>query len=216
MRCCPLCAHRTEPYVEDRRRAYFQCLRCALVFADPASQLEAAEEKAEYDRHQNDPADWRYRRFLNRLAGPLLSRLSPGMQGLDYGCGPGPTLSVMLEEAGMSMAVFDPFYRPRTDVLNRTYDFVTCTEVVEHFSNPAQDWGRLTALLHPGSWLGIMTKLVINRERFATWHYKDDPTHVSFYSPETFAWLGTQFGLTVERVDQDVLMLRKMIGFRSA
>ncbi|WP_406700476.1 class I SAM-dependent methyltransferase [Singulisphaera sp. Ch08] len=206
---CPLCTHRAQSYVEDRRRAYFHCPNCNLVFADPESHLAAAGQKEEYDRHENDPGDWRYRRFLNRLAMPLLERLSPGMQGLDFGCGPGPTLSVMLEEAGMSMAVFDPFYRPNADVLNRQYDFVTCTEVVEHFSNPAQDWGQLTGLLRPGSWLGIMTKLVISRERFVDWHYKNDPTHVVFYSPETFTWLGTQFGLTVERVDRDVLVLQK-------
>ncbi|QDV35577.1 class I SAM-dependent methyltransferase [Tautonia plasticadhaerens] len=206
---CPLCSRRVEPYVEDRRRAYFHCARCDLVSADPGSHLDAAAERAYYDLHENDPADRGYRRFLGRLAGPLLGRLSPGMRGLDYGCGPGPTLSVMLEEAGMHMEVHDPLYRPNPGALGRHYDFVTCTEVVEHFRRPAEDWGRLTALVRPGGWLGIMTKLVISRERFAAWHYKDDPTHVSFYSPATFEWLGVRFGLAVERVDRDVLLLQK-------
>jgi hypothetical protein len=206
---CPLCAHGAETYAEDRWRAYFHCPRCDLVFADPASHLDAAAAKEEYDRHENDPADSGYRRFLNRLAAPLVSRLSRGMEGLDYGCGPGPTLSVMLEEAGMTMAVYDPVYRPDPVVLDRRYDFVTCTEVVEHFSQPAHDWQCLTALVRPGGWLGIMTKLVISRERFVHWHYKNDLTHVGFYSPATFAWLGTHFGLTVERVDRDVLLMQK-------
>jgi hypothetical protein len=206
---CPLCANEAGTYAEDRRRAYFHCPRCDLVFADPSSHLDAEAEKAEYDRHENDPSDSRYRRFLGRLAKPLLGRLSPGMRGLDYGCGPGPTLSLMLEEAGMIMAVHDPFFRPNPEALGLQHDFVTCTEVVEHFTNPARDWERLSALLRTGSWLGIMTKLVIGRERFVTWHYKDDPTHVAFYSPSTFAWLGTHFGLTVERVDRDVILLQK-------
>lgn len=80
--------------------------------------------------------------------------------------------------------------------------------MVGHFSNPAQDWGQLTGLLRPWSWLGIMTKLVISRERFVDWHYKNDLTHVVFYSSETFTWLGVQFGLSVERVDRDVLVLQ--------
>lgn len=207
---CPLCTHRAGKYLEDRRRAYFHCPRCDLVFADPASHLEVAGQKEEYDRHENDPADWRYRLFLSRLVTPLLDRLVPGMQGLDYGCGPGPALSLMLEEAGMSMTDFDPFYRPNAAALNRNYDFVTCTEVVEHFSTPAHDWERLTALLRSRGWLGIMTKLVISRERFANWHYKEDPTHVAFYSPKTFSWLGAEFGFIVDQVDRDVLIMRKL------
>lgn len=88
------------------------------MFADPESQLVAARQNEQYDRHENDPGDWRYRSFLNRLALPPLERLNPGMQGLDFGCGPGPTHPLMLDEAGMTMAVFGPFYRPNADVLN--------------------------------------------------------------------------------------------------
>jgi hypothetical protein len=206
---CPLCYHGVGPYAEDRRRAYFHCPRCELVSADPRSHLDAASERAYYDLHENDPADPGYRHFLGRLIGPLLGRLTTGMRGLDYGCGPGPTLSIMLEEAGMHMEDYDPQYRPDPGALGRQYDFVTCTEVVEHFRQPSRDWAGLTALLRPGAWLGIMTKLVISRERFAAWHYKDDPTHVSFHSPGTFAWLGEQFGLAVDRVDRDVMLLKK-------
>ena len=86
---CPLCAHGVEPYSEDRRRAYFRCPRCDLVSADPQSHLDAPAEWGYYDLHENDPADQGCRRFLGRLAGPILGRLNLGMRGLDYGCGPG-------------------------------------------------------------------------------------------------------------------------------
>ena len=109
---CPLCAHEVAPYFEDRRRAYFHCPRCDLVSADPASHLGPAAERAYYDLHENGPEDPGYRRFLGRLAAPLLGRLAPGMRGLDYGCGPGPTLSIMLGEAGMLVEDYDPYYRP--------------------------------------------------------------------------------------------------------
>lgn len=206
---CPLCAQAAELADEDGRRRYLQCPACALIFADPASHLDAAAEKAVYDLHRNDPQDAGYRAFLARLADPLLTRLRPGMEGLDYGCGPGPTLSIMLAQAGMRMTDYDPHYAPDPAVLERTYDFVTCTEVVEHFRRPAEDWARLAALLRPGGWLGVMTQLVISLERFRAWQYRNDPTHVAFYSPETFAWIGDHFGLTVERVDTAVLLLRK-------
>ncbi|WP_341502484.1 class I SAM-dependent methyltransferase [Gallaecimonas sp. GXIMD4217] len=206
---CPLCQHHSQPFSEDRRRAYFRCPACALVFADPAQRPTAAEEKAIYDTHENSPDDAGYRRFLGRLAQPLLDRLAPASQGLDYGCGPGPTLSLMLREAGHGMALYDPLYAPDEQVLDRQYDFVTCTEVVEHFHQPGRDWPRLVSLVRSGGWLGIMTKLVINAERFKAWHYKNDPTHVSFYSEATFDWLARRFDLTLTRVDQDVLLLQK-------
>ncbi|MGB2360319.1 MAG: methyltransferase, partial [Porticoccaceae bacterium] len=62
--------------------------------------MSSAAEKAIYDQHQNSPDDLQYRRFLSRLTEPLLERLGPCSRGLDFGCGPGPTLSVMMAEQG--------------------------------------------------------------------------------------------------------------------
>ena len=206
---CPLCHQNSPSFHVDRRRAYHQCPCCELVFADPRSHLTPSAEKAVYDLHENDPEDAGYRTFLNRLAVPLLARLAPGMEGLDYGSGPGPALAGMLSDAGMSMALYDPFYAQDTGQLSRQYDFVTCTEVVEHFRRPAEDWERLAALVRPGGWLGVMTQLVIGRERFTRWQYKNDPTHVSFHSEATFAWLARHFRMEVERVGRDVILMRK-------
>jgi len=194
----------------DALRAYFRCGRCALVFADPAAHLPPDEEKARYDLHEYDPSDPAYRKFLSRLAQPLLARLdAPPLDGLDFGCGPGPTLSVMLEERGYSMALYDPFFAPDPSVLERAYDFVTCTEVVEHFRRPADDWRRLLGLVKPGGWLGVMTKLAPGADAFADWHYIRDPTHVSFFSRATFRYLARRDGLALELVSDDVILLRK-------
>src|SRR5699024_8178290 len=118
--------------------------------------------------------------FLGRLFTPLAARLSPGAQGLDFGAGPGPTLSLIFEEAGYSMAIFDPFYAPDASVWQRHYDFITATEVVEHLAAPGREIERLLGRLRPGGWLGLMTKRVHSREAFGDWHYIRDPTHVTF------------------------------------
>jgi len=173
------------------------------------SRLDVATEKLRYDQHENDPKDLRYRNFLNRLAQPLLQKLTPGMHGLDYGCGPGPTLSVMLEEAGMVMALYDPYYANDSSALLKQYDFVTCTEVVEHFHYPAEDWQQLVTLLRPGGWLGVMTTLVDPKVDFLEWYYQGELTHVSFYSFATFSWLGSHFQLSVEQRDTNVVLLQR-------
>jgi 2-polyprenyl-3-methyl-5-hydroxy-6-metoxy-1,4-benzoquinol methylase len=182
------------------------------VFVPPGFFLRREAEKAEYDRHRNQPDDQGYRRFLSRLFLPLQARLAPGSQGLDFGAGPGPTLSVMLTEAGHEVALYDPHYAHRPEVLTRSYHFITATEVVEHLQRPGFELDRLYGLLKPGGLLGIMTKRVINRARFARWHYKNDPTHVCFFSRETFIWLATRWGAGLDMVDRDVVIFGKPPG----
>ena len=211
MQPCPLChSEQHGVFVEDKNRCYFRCQPCALIFADPEAQLSPEQEKAVYDQHQNNPDDMGYRQFLGRLATPLVERLPAGpLDGLDFGSGPGPTLSIMLEEMGYNMAIYDPYFAPDPSVLTRQYDFVTCTEAIEHFNQPAKEWGLLLSMIKPGGWLGLMTKLATDAEAFTRWHYKNDPTHVSFFSRDTFRFLAQRDGLEVEFVGNDVILLRK-------
>jgi len=210
---CPLCrGTETEAYWQDQRRSYRQCQRCALVFVPPEDHLSAEAERAEYDLHQNHVDDLGYRRFLARLAEPLLERLSPGDRGLDFGCGPGPALAAMLEEAGHPVSLYDVFYAPEPAALARCYDFITATEVVEHLSRPGEELDRLWPLLRTGGWLGVMTKLVRDRDAFATWHYKNDPTHIAFFSVDTWAWWAGHYEAELTLLGSDVILLHKRTG----
>jgi len=179
------------------------------VFVPPSQHLSAEQEKAEYDLHRNSPQDAGYRRFLSRLLIPMMTKLPKGARGLDFGCGPGPTLSVMFSEAGYNMDVYDKFYANHPHVFSKQYDFVTCTEVVEHLSSPASTFAILYGLLKPGGRLGIMTKLVINSTAFTTWHYKNDLTHIAFFSQDTFEWLAHHWRYRLEFSGKDVILLQK-------
>ena len=207
---CPLCAG-TEvvDYHGDQRRCYRQCRDCQLVFVPSAFHLSSDQEKAEYDLHENDAQDAGYRRFLNRIAQPLLERLEPHSQGLDFGSGPGPCLSVMLEEQGHSVALYDLYYANYPALLESQYDFITATEVVEHLAHPRVELHRLWRLLKPRGQLAIMTKLVASAEKFASWHYKSDPTHISFFSAATFEYLGEQWGSAPQFIGADVIIFEK-------
>jgi SAM-dependent methyltransferase len=207
---CPLCAGaELADYHSDQRRAYRQCLDCQLVFVPQRFHLSADQEKAEYDLHENDPQDLGYRGFLNRLAEPLMQRLKPKSQGLDFGCGPGPCLSLMIEEQGHSVALYDLYYANYPELLDCQYDFITATEVIEHLAMPLFELQRLWDLLKPGGHLAIMTKLVASPEKFANWHYKSDPTHISFFSAPTFEYLGQQWGSAPQFIGADVIIFQK-------
>lgn len=210
---CPLCrTHTNRWYFEDDKRSYKRCDCCNLVFVPAAYHVSSEREKAEYDLHQNNPQDPGYRRFLSRLMTPMAAKVPSPANGLDFGCGPGPTLSLMFAEAGYSMEIYDKFYANDQRVLCRRYDFITCTEVVEHLSHPGQTLAALYALLNAGGWLGIMTKLAQDQAAFAKWHYKNDVTHIAFFSRDTFSWLARHWGCYLEFVGKDVIFLQKPQG----
>ncbi len=187
---CPLCeGNGIATYYRDKVRAYLQCGACQLVFVPPDQHLSAVEEKTYYDLHENQPDDPGYRKFLSRLFDPLNVRLGQQARGLDFGSGPGPTLSRMFAEAGYEIALYDPYYAPDLSVLSAQYDFITLSEVAEHLSDPGIELERLWNCLSPGGWLGIMTKRVRDPQAFRTWHYITDPTHISYFSETTFQWL---------------------------
>ncbi len=208
---CPLCEDkRVLPFWRDLRRPYLRCQQCRLVFVPTDYHLSLAAEKAEYDLHRNDPGDSGYRKFLTRLFEPLCDRLTSGAKGLDFGSGPGPTLAPMFADAGFDMSIYDPFYAPERSVLQDRYDFISCSEVVEHLHFPGRELQFLWQLLAVEGWLGIMTKLVIDRQAFAHWHYKNDPTHVAFFSRETFVYLARKLNARLEFAAPDVILLQKI------
>ena len=207
---CPLCGDDSiDAYHSDLHRDYLQCSLCWLVFVPADQQPSQQDEKNIYDQHQNSPDDIGYRHFLRRLTNPLLDRLKAGSQGLDFGCGPGPTLSVMLEEQGHNVALYDLYYANDSAVLKRPYDFITSTEVIEHLAQPGAELQRLWDILTPGGHLALMTKQVRDREAFVHWHYKNDLTHISFFSEKTFEYLGRQWGSTPKFIGADVIIFRK-------
>lgn len=219
---CPLClADKTHHYYKAQPpqsndpepdkavREFQQCPECDLIFVPSDQFLSKTEEKSHYDYHQNNPDDIGYRRFLSKLYEPMIKLLDVSAIGLDYGSGPGPTLSVMLEERGHSMSIYDYMYATDESVLNKSYDFITCTETIEHFRDPRKNIIRLWTILNPGGYLGIMTKLVDDQVMFANWHYKNDPTHICFYSMQTIHWLATFWKANIVHQGKDVIIFQK-------
>lgn len=207
---CPLChSTRNQQFFQEAEKDYWQCTNCQLVFLDPAQRLSKEEEQAYYQTHKNDPEDLGYRKFLSRLSQPLLEAVTAPAKGLDFGCGPGPTLSIMLEEAGFEMHNYDPLFFPEAGLLEDNYEVITCTEVLEHLHNPGKELSLLTRLLHSGGTLAVMTGFTPSAEEFERWHYRRDPTHVCFFGPATFQWIAEHFSLRLRLPDQNIALLKK-------
>ena len=209
---CPVCrAPAPVPFMSVGAQDYWRCETCEARFLDPRHHLAPTDERAHYAHHENVVDDPGYRGFLGKLATPLLERLAPASRGLDYGCGPGPALAAMLREAGHEVALYDPFFHPDPAALSQSYDFITCTETAEHFHHPADEFDRLERMLAPGGWLAVMTSFQTDDARFATWHYRRDPTHVVFYREATFRVIAAQRGWSCDIPVKDVALMRKPV-----
>lgn len=206
---CPLClSEHITPHARAHRRPYLSCAECHLIFVPPDFHPDRKTERQRYETHNNDPSDEGYRAFLCRVAAPLIQRVEPPAAGLDYGSGPGPTLSVMLEEHGFDVAIYDPFFAPQPDALNGTYAFVTCTETAEHFHAPRAEFDRLYGLLKPGGWLAVMTQWTDGRD-LRRWSYARDETHVCFYCAQTMEWIAEHYGYRLDTPRRDVAFFQK-------
>ncbi|MEO8620982.1 MAG: class I SAM-dependent methyltransferase [bacterium] len=186
----------TRPFaVTDR--TFYRCDHCAIVFVEPAQRLNAVDENQRYHEHHNDALDEGYVRFLHRLADPLVVTLPRGAVGLDYGCGPAPVLSTILSATGRPTVAYDPLFFPDTQLLDASYDFVTCSEVAEHAHDPLALFTQLGALTRVNGTIAVMTSFYDSPAAFEGWWYQRDRTHVSFYNEETMRWIARHFGWSV-------------------
>lgn len=192
----------------DQKR-YLECKVCLAKFLDKANLLSPIEEKTHYLTHQNNISDFRYRKFLSKLSIPLQTKLSKNANGLDYGCGPGPALVDMFRSERFPMDLYDPFFFPNEFIFSKEYDFISCTETVEHFFKPSKEFDTLNSLLKDKGWLGIMTCFMTKDKSFKNWYYRKDPTHVVFYCEKTFDVIAQQRNWSCEVISKDIVLFNK-------
>lgn len=206
---CPLCMN-TGPFQQftDRlNRTLNQCESCYLVFVESRHLPERDEEKSRYEQHNNSMEDEGYVQFLMQAIEPTLKFLPQKGKGLDYGCGPGPTLSQLVHAKGYTCQNYDPLFFPELPA--GPFDFIFATECFEHFFDPANEMEQLVQLLKPQAHLIVMTSLWENNTNFAIWHYTQDNTHVSFFHEHTFGYIAKKYGFEIVFTDQKRLIILK-------
>ena len=212
---CPLCGH-PEPEHSLRGpggRLLLFCPQCHLLFAPQQDLPTPEQETIRYQQHQNHLGDEGYRRFLLRLAVPVCRFLQPGANGLDFGCGPTPSLSRIMQDMGWACQRFDPLFAPQTPS-GIPFDFLLASECLEHMHQPLAGWQRMLSWTRPGSILGFMTERWASDRDLTTWSYARDFTHVVFYHTRTFQYLADRWDLVIREDDGErvVVMERAQPG----
>lgn len=143
-----------------------------------------------------------FREFLDTTILPFVKERG---LALDFGCGPGPVLKLLLEEEGFPVHIYDPYFYPERE--GKQYYLITSTETLEHIGNAREVWEDLKGSLQPGGYLAIMTHFHPGAERFPDWWYIKDPTHIVFYSAKTVFYLQQTFSWRIIYMDRKKSLL---------
>ncbi|MBR9728617.1 class I SAM-dependent methyltransferase [Shewanella intestini] len=213
MTLCPLCTHQANFFIQDKKRAYYLCPHCGLVFAAPNSHVLPNIERQRYARAQEISKQ----KSLSQFIFPLLEHIAQQqpnqtLSGLNFGRVLDSNSLEQITQAGHILNQYDPFFAANQEVLNQQYDFVCCYRVFEHFRSPQKEWRLLSQLVRPNGWLAISTPLLNNLQQFEKWHYKTNPTHVSFYQQLTFEYMATNASFTLLFASKDFILMQKTSG----
>jgi hypothetical protein len=206
---CPLCLGQSHNFLAIREREFLQCDFCLSIFLKPQYRLSLKSEKERYLKHQNDVNDLGYQNFVSPLVSAVVSRFTPSDAGLDFGAGTAPVTSKLLQDRGFTISQYDPFFWKSPEVLTRTYDYIVCCEVVEHFYQPRNEFELLRNLLSDKGVLFCMTSLYGEELDFAKWYYKDDSTHVFFYHKKAIDWICKNYKFSSYAIDRNLIEFRR-------
>lgn len=209
MNCTLCCTHLdSTDIIEDK---YFHCPACKGVVKDVSTYLSPEAEKSRYLLHNNDINDEGYQNFTAPVSDYIIRHYLPSHKGLDYGCGKASVISHRLRSNLYTVSCYDPYFFPDESVLQESYDYIICSEVAEHFYQPAAEFKKLNQLLNPNGRLILMTLLYNDQINFSTWHYRSDPTHVFFYSEDTIEFICRMFNFKKLLLKGRLIVLKKEV-----
>ena len=210
MKICTVCKNnKIEFFLNVEGLDYWQCALCKATMLDSINFISNNKEKKHYLKHNNEINDTRYRTFLSNLIEPLKDKIAINDMGLDYGCGYAPALADILKKDGFNVELYDPFFFKNENIFCRKFNFITCSEVVEHFFKPYEEFNKIDSLLATNSWLAIMTSFMTEDYLFENWHYRRDPTHVVFYKKITFKIIANQRDWKINFPSKNIVLFNK-------
>lgn len=211
---CWICQSSTLPRHHPTSGVLFhECRVCGFIFKDPIHFPSRFNEEKRYLQHNNDIDDSLYRDYFKAFIKRWIVPFSKGNQVLDYGSGPTPVLQdVLKRDFNYLVDIYDPFFAQNEAFLMKTYDVITCTEVIEHVQDVHSLFRIFTSISETESILAIMTQFRPDSiDAFYDWFYHRDLTHIGFYTLKTFAFLSKNYPFEIIDTDnQKTIVLRRL------
>lgn len=210
---CKICQATTNVIKDSKKELiYYRCTSCGFISLNDESILNSTQEKEQYDLHNNGFESKGYVQmfedFIDLAIEPYLGDIETA---LEFGSGPGPVLSKLLENRGLEVDIYDLYYSPLKVYECKVYDLITSTEVFEHLQKPLDILELLVKHTNKNGYIVLMTKFPPKDDKeFLAWWYRRDPTHISFFTPESFEVMAEKVGLKVlKTINQNIVVFQK-------
>ncbi len=184
---------------------------CEYIYKSSEYYQDLQKQKERYDLHQNNEEDRGYRAYFQRFLDYIFTKIPPVNNALDFGCGKTSLLARMFNENNISCDYYDPIYHPQREYKDKYYDLIVSVEVFEHLHRPRKIFASLIEKLKIGGYLAIQTEFhPNNKEKFKSWYYHQDPTHIVFYRKKSFEVLAEMYhSKFVASNEKNIVILKK-------
>jgi 2-polyprenyl-3-methyl-5-hydroxy-6-metoxy-1,4-benzoquinol methylase len=212
---CKICRAPVERFRDEVMKCdFFHCKACSFIFKNEKNIVSEAYERRHYEQHDNSFESPGYVAMFEEFIEKCVTPYRSGMHTvLDFGSGPGPVLSELLERNGFEVDIYDKFFAPEPVYENKTYDLITCTEVLEHIKAPLDIMIFFREHLAENGLLCLMTHFHSDeKNEFLRWWYRMDPTHICFFRPETFKAIAERLGFELLYFDEKKLSVLKKLA----
>lgn len=193
--------------------------------------LDTERQRERYLLHNNSTDDLKYKEYFMKIINKIEELLSHENVSLfdftsffDYGSGPEPCFITLLEEMKSSGQIpenasiqgWDPIFNDF--VCKKENDIVFCIEVIEHFEEPQENLKNLVSFCKKNGFIVIKTGYIPNscdlsvdsELFFENWWYRQDSTHVAFYTKNALiAFMKTQGCLFISD-NKDITIFKKI------
>ena len=214
MKNCKICNSKTN-ILRDKKTSknYYKCSKCKYIFLDEEFYIDESREKSHYDKHHNNLESLGYVKMFEDLVSEFVDSLHVEVEtALDFGCGEGEVLPIVLERNDISCDRYDLFYFPKKIYEDKKYDLIVSTEVFEHLENPLRMFKKLLLHVEDEGYLLLMTAFHPNDDdKFLKWWYIRDITHIGFFNLDTFEYLARELNLKiVKHNSKNTIMFQKL------
>jgi len=198
---CKICTKETD-VLKIKELVYHKCSNCGFIFLDDKFYPELDVQKERYELHNNSLENEGYvKMFEDFISKCILPFKDNSAKCLDFGSGPEPVLAELLKRRGFDVDIFDLHFTDDDSYMQKKYDVVCSTEVFEHLLDPITVLKKLVGLLSDGGIISIMTQFSDNQD-FEKWRYRNDITHMCFFSKKSLELMAENLGLKVLFMDE--------------
>ncbi len=209
---CHICDKTCDTFFHEKTKIiYYYCRECEYIFKSHENHQDFFTQKERYNLHENDENDEGYQAYFKRFLDFTLPLVGKPETALDFGCGKSSLLASLLEKEGIICDYYDPIYHPDTLYNSKKYELIVSTEVFEHLHQPREVFLSLLERLEEDGYLALQTQFHPNDvEAFKKWYYHQDPTHIVFFTAQTFRVLCEMYGCEfVGENEKNMVVIRK-------